>query len=125
MQIAEVLLDHGIPINVKNDERVTAFELAVKEQSWDVAALLLERGCMLGKFTDAVFTFLREEDDISSARVFLSVLAWRLNASENGPCLIHMVLEKTDSRALKVLLEEGFDPNAKENRKIKSIQPPP
>lgn len=110
-QMADLLLDHDASMNAKSNERLTPFDLAIKEHSWNVASLLIERNCALGSLTGNIFKLMRESEDSSMWRPVLRSLAQRFNNSQSAPQLLHRSIELHDTQALTMLLDEGFDPN--------------
>ena len=111
-QIADLLLEHNASMNAKTNERLTPFDVAINEQSWNVASLLIENGCALGNFTTNIFKLLKESEDTSIWRPVVRALAQRFNRSQDGSQMLHRALELHDSKALTLFLDEGFDPNA-------------
>ncbi|KAI1380236.1 ankyrin repeat-containing domain protein [Hypoxylon crocopeplum] len=116
-QIATIALDHGANINSKDTkERLTSFQLAMREESWSVAQLLVGRGCSLGGFnSEQLLGLLRKHSgDLSSMKDLVKTLSERLNNSESDHDIVSEAVDKNDFRALQLLLEAGFDPNIEE-----------
>ncbi|PNH34748.1 hypothetical protein BJF96_g1976 [Verticillium dahliae] len=58
-ETADILIKHEPSIiNRKNSRSETPFQFALREQSWNVAGLLIERGCSMGQFATEFFTWL-------------------------------------------------------------------
>ncbi|KAI1776979.1 ankyrin repeat-containing domain protein [Hypoxylon cercidicola] len=116
-QIAAIALDHGANINSKDtQERLTPFQLAMREESWSVADLLLSRGCALGSFDgEQLLGFLRDHSsDLTPVKDLIKGLNKRLQNSTNSYDIVSEVVDKNDFRMLQLLLEAGFNPNAGE-----------
>lgn len=114
--IAEVLIEHGAALDMKNDDRLTALDVCLEEHSQDVAVLLIEKGCRLGNFSNRILDALQDagEDDFKLEPVLEAVVK-RFGDSGGGPQLLHVALEREDSNALAKFLELGFDPNISED----------
>lgn len=112
--IAALLLHHGASVDAKNNERLTAFDLAIKENSLAVASILIERGSLLGDFTESMFGLLRSAEDISRWTPVLKALGRRFKDKDDSPPFLNRALELHDPRLLSLFLAEGFDPNASE-----------
>ncbi|KAI0382243.1 ankyrin repeat-containing domain protein [Hypomontagnella monticulosa] len=116
-QIASIALDHDANINSKDThERLTPFQLAMREESWGVAEILVSRGCAIGNFNgEQLLKLLREHSgDLSSIQNLLKLLSERLKNSGNNHDIVAEVVEKNEFRMLQLLLEAGFDPNTAE-----------
>ncbi|KAI0004067.1 ankyrin repeat-containing domain protein [Xylariaceae sp. FL0662B] len=115
--IAQIALDHGANINAKDTrDRLTPFQLAMREQSWSVADLLVSRGCALTNFDgNMLFAFLRERsNDLPSIKNLAIGLASRMRDSLTGCDIVNQAVDTNDFQVLQLLLEEGFDPNMPE-----------
>ncbi|KKY31581.1 putative nacht and ankyrin domain protein [Diaporthe ampelina] len=114
--IAEVLIEHGAALDMKNDDRLSALDVCLEEHSQEVAVLLIEKGCRLGNFSARVLDALQDagEDDSKLDPVLNAVLN-RFGDTGGGPQLLHVALEREDSNALAKFLELGFDPNLSED----------
>lgn len=114
--IAEVLIEHGAALDMKNDDRLTALDVCLEEHSQEVAFLLIEKGCRLGSFSTRILDALQDagEDD-SKLDPVLEAVVKRFGDSGGGPQLLHVALEREDSNALAKFLELGFDPNISED----------
>lgn len=114
--IAEVLIQHGAALDMKNDERLTPLDVCMQEHSQDVAILLIEKGCRMGNFSSRVLDVLQEaEEDDCRMDAVLEAVAKRYENTGGGPQLLHVALEREDSIALAKFLELGFDPNISED----------
>lgn len=116
-QIAAIALDHDANINSKDaQERLTPFQLAMREKSWDVAEVLVSRGCAIGTFnSEQLLELLREHSgDLSSIRNLLKILSERLRNSGNNHDIVTEVVDKNEFRMLQLLLEAGFNSNTAE-----------
>lgn len=114
--IAEVLIEHGAALDMKNDDRLTALDVCLEEHSRDVAVLLIEKGCRLGNFSGRILDALQEaEEDDSRMDPVLQAVAKSYEHTGGGPQLLHVALEREDSNALAKFLELGFDPNISED----------
>ncbi|KAI1074901.1 ankyrin repeat-containing domain protein [Whalleya microplaca] len=115
--IAEIALNHGANINAKNtQDRLTPFQLAIRENSWSIANLLVGRGCALAGFDgNALFSFLREHsNDLPSIKALAIRLARRMRDSITGCDVVSQAVDVNDFKILQFLLEEGFDANMPE-----------
>lgn len=114
--IAEVLIEHGAALDMKNDDRLTALDVCLEEHSQEVAVLLIEKGCRLGSFSTRILDALQDagEDD-SKLDPVLEAVVKRFGEAGGGPQLLHVALEREDSNALAKFLEIGFDPNISED----------
>ncbi|KAI4870963.1 ankyrin repeat-containing domain protein [Hypoxylon rubiginosum] len=118
-QIAAIALDHGANINSKDiQERLTPFQLAMREESWNVAELLITRGCTLGGFDDEqLLGFLRHHSgDLASPKDVIKGLNERLRNSVNGHNIVSKLVDRNDIQTLQLLLEAGFSPNEAEQK---------
>ncbi|KAI1633095.1 ankyrin repeat-containing domain protein [Biscogniauxia mediterranea] len=123
-EIATIFLDHGGNINAKDgQDHITPFQLAIREQSWGVAELLVSRGCALGGMdSERLLCLLREHArDISSIKPFLGTLKDRMKIGQYGHDVVSEATDMNDFRSLEHLLEAGFDPNTPE--KLTNILP--
>lgn len=111
--IAEIILGNGAPVDAKDVDRLTPLDICIREQSWGVAAVLINHSCSLKALTTNFFNLL-EVDDLASIRPVLRALATRVRGSKDGPFFIHQVVERNEPRILSLLLEEGFDANDSE-----------
>ncbi|KAI5926510.1 ankyrin repeat-containing domain protein [Camillea tinctor] len=115
--IATMFLDHGGKINVKDgQDHITPFQLAIREQSWSVAELLVSRGCALGGMDGKqLLNLLREHArDISSLKPLLATLKDRVKIGEYCHDATSEAADMNDFQSLQFLLEAGFDPNIPE-----------
>ncbi|GKT84123.1 hypothetical protein Ct61P_01973 [Colletotrichum tofieldiae] len=112
-EAASVILKSGAPIDAKDLDRRTPLTICLQEQSWGVAALLVDRGCSLKPLTSNFFDLL-DPEDMPSVRPVLRAIADRVRKSEDGPFFVHQVVEKNETRLLSLMLEEGFDANVSE-----------
>jgi len=80
----------------------------------DVACLLIERGCSLGNFTTTLPDMLQNGENCGDVREMLKSLGKRLNEAKHGPFLVHRAVQQNDNKFLRALLEEGFDPNVRD-----------
>ncbi|KAJ0122157.1 nacht and ankyrin domain protein [Diaporthe amygdali] len=114
--IAEVLIEHGAALDMKNDQRLTPLDVCMQEHSQDVAILLIEKGCRMGNFSNRVLDVLQEaEEDDCRMDAVLEAVAKRYEDTGGGPQLLHVALEREDSNVLVKFLELGFDPNISED----------
>jgi ankyrin repeat protein len=121
-EIAEVLIEHGAALELKNDDRLTALDVCLEMQSSEVAVLLIDKGCRLGNFSSRILDAIRdaggEEDDACKLDPVLEAVVRRSRDSATGgggPQLLHVALEREDSSSLARFLELGFDPNISED----------
>lgn len=115
-EIAEVLIEHGAALDQKNDDRLTPLDVCLEELSPEVAALLIEKGCRLGNFSSKILDAMQESgEDVSKLDPILEAVAKRFRKNGGAPHLLHMALEREDSRALAKFLELGLDPNVSED----------
>lgn len=124
-QIALVALDHGANINSKDTrERLTPFQLAMREESWGVANLLLDRGCALGGFNgEQLLSLLKDHsNELESVKGLVKSLNKRLRNSAYSHDLVSNVVDGNDFRTLQLLLEAGFSPNEGEPQTSKLEQ---
>lgn len=114
--IAEMLLEHGAALDLKNDDRLTPFDVCLEEQSSEVAVLLIEKGCRLGNFSTKILDAMQDAgEDAYKLDPILEAVVKRFRDTGGGPQLLHMALEREDSGALAKFLELGFDPNISED----------
>ncbi|POS70849.1 ankyrin [Diaporthe helianthi] len=115
--IAEVLIEHGAALDLKNDDRLTPLDVCLEQQSWEVAAILIEKGCRLGDFLSKILDAMQDagEDACKLDPILKAVVKRFGEAGGGGPQLLHMALEREDSSALAKFLELGFDPNISED----------
>ncbi|KAK7736030.1 hypothetical protein SLS63_003550 [Diaporthe eres] len=114
--IAEVLIEHGAALDMKNDDRLTALDVCLEEHSQDVAVLLIKKGCRLGSFSTRILDALQDAgEDESKLDPVLEAVVKRFEETGGGPQLLHVALEREDSNALAKFLELGFDPNISED----------
>lgn len=114
--IAEVLIEHGAALDMKNDDRLTALDVCLEEHSQEVAVLLIEKGCRLGSFSTRILDQLQDSgEDDSKMDPVLEAVVKRFGEAGGGPQLLHVALERQDSNALAKFLELGFDPNISED----------
>lgn len=114
--IAEVLIEHGAGLELKNDERLTPLDVCLQEQSQEVAVLLIEKGCRLGNFSAKILDAMQDAgEDACKLDPILEAVVKRYGHAGGGPQLLHVALECEDSNALAKFLELGFDPNISED----------
>ncbi|KAI0380489.1 ankyrin repeat-containing domain protein [Hypomontagnella monticulosa] len=109
---AKLFLERGVSIDVRDNNDTTPFGLAINKKSWDVAALLIDSGCIMGGFPDRFFDFMSQIGHPSTVRPIIRALSRRLNGEKDGPFLVHCAVYQNDTFYLNMLLDEGFDPNA-------------
>lgn len=100
---------------------MTPFQLAMREESWNVAELLITRGCTLGGFDDEqLLGFLRHHSgDLASPKDVIKGLNERLRNSVNGHNIVSKLVDRNDIQTLQLLLEAGFSPNEAEQKTSK------
>ena len=112
--IADLLLDNGANMNVKDHDRRTPFAVALGEQSVEVACLLIERGCSLGNFIVPLLDMLKNSNDSEDTRRILHSLTPRLNQRPHAPPILQTAVQRNEEFCMQVLLKEGLDPNARD-----------
>ncbi|KAI0465559.1 ankyrin repeat-containing domain protein [Xylaria cf. heliscus] len=115
--IVEIALENGVNIDAKDtQERLTPFQLAVREQSWGVAELLANRGCALGGFgTSQLLDIIdRYPNDILIMKPFIEGLARRIKRWARNIDVISESVDANNIQAIRLLLEAGFSPNTPE-----------
>ncbi|KAF2101689.1 ankyrin [Rhizodiscina lignyota] len=110
----ELLLKHGMNMNLRDKRRRTPFMLAIDLHSVEVACLLIERGCALGTFTTDAPEGLKTEEYGDDYHRMLTSLSTRLKGSARGPFLLHRAIQQGQTHYLKVLVDAGFDVNERD-----------
>jgi ankyrin repeat protein len=89
---------------------------AVEEKSTEVASLLVERGCSLGDFMSIAMDLLESGQEDEEIRKLLKPVAKRMRESSRGPYPLHRAVQEKNHDLLNLLLEAGFDPDAKDEK---------
>jgi hypothetical protein len=115
--MAAKLLDSGTLIDAKEvaAPKRTALEIAIHDESWDVATLLVARGADIKSVVRDFFNVLGGQQDLDVLKPLANALALRLKDSTNGPSLVHRALDNNEPLFLRFLLDEGFSPHASDN----------
>ncbi|KAJ6531160.1 hypothetical protein B0H19DRAFT_1190620 [Mycena capillaripes] len=108
-------------LNSKDASRRTPFMLAVEEKSIEVASLLVERGCSLGDFMSITMDLLESGEEDEEIRKLLKPVAKRMRESSRGPYPVHQAVKGSKHDLLNLLLDAGFDPDAKDEKGIQAI----
>ncbi|KAJ7114235.1 hypothetical protein C8R44DRAFT_795304 [Mycena epipterygia] len=108
-------------LNSKDASRRTPFMFAVEEKSTEVASLLVERGCSLGDFMSIAMDLLESGQEDEEIRKLLKPVAKRMRESSRGPYPLHQAVQGKNHYLLNLLLEAGFDPDAKDEKGIQAI----
>ncbi|PNH41873.1 hypothetical protein VD0004_g5329 [Verticillium dahliae] len=112
-ETADILIKHEPSIiNRKNSRSETPFQFALREQSWNVAGLLIERGCSMGQFATEFFTWLPQHvTDLDSVQPVIRACSMRLGSGIGSTPLLHRAIERGDTRSLEILLQQGLNPD--------------
>ncbi|KAI2635870.1 ankyrin repeat-containing domain protein [Hypomontagnella submonticulosa] len=111
-ETAKLFIERRAAIDVRDNNGITPFNLAIDKKAWDVATLLMDSGCIMGDFPDHFFDFMSQIEHPSTVRPVIRSLSKRLNDEKDGPFLVHRAVYQKDTLYLNILLDEGFDPDA-------------
>ena len=114
--IAGLLLKYNLSaINIKNKDGLSPIQLAMREQSWSLASLLVEQGCSMEGFPAMLFEAVGQHIGVfSGIRPVIQALAKRFSNDPIPFSLVHRAIEENNLKCLALLLEEGFDANTPE-----------
>ncbi|KAF7543326.1 hypothetical protein G7Z17_g10826 [Cylindrodendrum hubeiense] len=111
-ETARLLLDHRAEVNAKDNALDTPFKLATSGEfiSIQVAAVLIEKACVIGDFASRLVGLMAAAEDPGSLRPLISPIEGRRSRTRaRGPFLLHQAVTIKDNACLKILLEEGLD----------------
>ncbi|KAK4186791.1 ankyrin repeat-containing domain protein [Podospora australis] len=133
---ATILINSGANIDALDEKLRTPFRVALSNESFGLAALLLRKNCAAfsPSTTDgapsilpALFEVIRFGDSASRLPSFselLSALRERLDStsSKDGVFLVHEAIDRNDDTSLRILLfPGGFDPNRRDAHRVSPI----